>query len=269
MEAEVSNIMKKWSFAIMTALVLVLATTVSAFAFSDIAGDPAEAKINALRDAGLISGLSGDKFAPQGEVTYAAGIHLIVKGMNLTIDPLRFVKAPQASDYFTGVPDDAWYAQSFVVAHLNGLDLPADIEPNSPMSREEFAHYLNLAIAKTGEYAFTKLFVLIADEDQIDKEYMNDIQTLLVAKIAELDQERKFRPKAAITRSEAAQFVHDAIRFVESHQSAEPGKTGQESEQPKPSEQVSLTTVKVNDEVNKIVLSRGHMPNPGYRITIE
>lgn len=251
---------KKMSFIITIMLALIFTSAASAFAFRDIAGDPAEAKINALRDAGLIGGISEEEFAPQGVVTYATGIHLIVKGMNLNIDPIRFIKEPKAADYFTGVPNDAWYASSFIVAQLNGLDLPKDIDPNQTMSREEFAHYLAQALHKTGDYAFIEIYLSVADEGQVMSGYMGDIQTLLITHIAQLDEDGRFNPKAAITRSQAAQMLHDAILFVKNHKPIK---------EPSNQEQITINTVKVTDDVNKVILSRGEKPSPGYGISIE
>lgn len=242
-------------------LSLLLAVTLSSpgYAFSDIKGDPAEESIIALEKAGLINGVGSDLFVPKGDVTYSQGVHLIVKALGLNIDRLRFIKEPKASDYFTGVPDDAWYASSFIIAQLNGLALPKDADPSKPFSREEFAHLLAQGLLKTGSYAFNKILIGIDDKGEINPQYTDSIQKLLVSGIAQLDQDKRFRPKEDITRSEAASMVYGTIRFIETHKE---NKQVQDKN-------VTVTTVPVDEDTNKIVLSWGEKPNSGYRITIE
>jgi hypothetical protein len=65
-------------------------------------------------------------------------------------------------------------------------------------------------------------------------------------------------PKQAITRAEAAVWLHKTMKFVEAHKTPAPEE-----------EQVSVKVDKVNDEVNKITLSWGKKPNAGYSIRIE
>lgn len=248
---------KHWIVLLTVLLTFVLAS--SAYAFSDIKGDPAEESILALKEAGLVSGIGNDLFDPTGEVPYAQGVHLIVKGLGLNIDNIRFIKEPKASDYFENVPDDAWFAPSFIIAQLNGLPLAKDVDPSKPLTREQFARLLVQGLLKTGDYAFAKLLIIISDNDQINPENADSIQKLLVSGIARLDQDKRFRPQDHITRSEAASLVYGTIQFIKK----------QTENQPNTDKNVAVTSLPVNEDVNKIVLSWGEKPNNGYRITIE
>lgn len=66
---------------------------------------------------------------PKNSISAATAVSLIVKGLNLNIDNIRFIKEPKASDYYTKVKDNAPYAGDFIIAQFNGLELPKDINP--------------------------------------------------------------------------------------------------------------------------------------------
>jgi len=248
-------------------LALLIALGGSVFAFSDIKGDPGEADIRALKERGILTGLDNGKFTPKGQLSYAQGVHLVVKAFGLNIDNIRFIKAPEASDYFTKVPNDAWYANAFIIGQLNGLPIPKDVNPAASLTREQFADLLIQGMLRTGEYGFIEIFMLIGDEAKITPERMSSIQTLLIAKIGTLDKNQNFRPQEAITRSEAAKWIHNAVKFVEEHQKPQDGKPVNPDE-PTVSTEVKVTTTSSAEGVNKVVLS-AELPNPGYGLRIE
>lgn len=248
----------RWKFILSTVLVCLLAMGSTAFAFQDIAGEPGKAAINELKKRGIMNGIAKERFGPKEKIDFAQGITSIVRGMGLNIDGIRFIKEPKASDFFTKVPDQAWYAESFIIAQLNGLDLPRDVQPKQQMTREQFAHYLFQGLSATGDYAFIELYVMLNDESKVNPNYMNSIQRLLVSNIAELDKHGNFNPNRKITRAEAAVMLYKAIQFVE-----EQAKTPQPID-----DDVELTTENVNKDIVKVTLSRGEKPNAGYGLEI-
>ncbi|GIP36422.1 S-layer homology domain-containing protein [Paenibacillus sp. J2TS4] len=253
---------KKWSVTLCFLMMFVLIIAPAASAFTDISNDPAEVKIRALQEKGIVSGINEQEFSPQGHMSYAQGVHLIVKAMDLNLGHLKFIKEPKASDYFNHIPDDAWYAQSFLIAQLNGLPLDKDVDPSVMLTREQFAELLFKAIELTGEYYFIDIYMILNDEDQVDKNYMSSIQRLLIAKIASTDDNGNFRPKDNITRSEASSMIYEAIRFVDENKDLNPVPPVQDQE-------VELITEKVTEEVNKAIVSWGMKGNPGYRVSID
>ncbi|WP_127579690.1 S-layer homology domain-containing protein [Paenibacillus koleovorans] len=250
---------KRWISAILV-LLLLLSVQANAFAFSDIKGDAAEADIIALRDAGIVSGMSAEQFAPKGKVTYAQAVHLIVKGFGLNIDHIRFIKQPLASDFYSNVPNDSWYAESFIIANLNGLSIPQDVNPNSVITREQFAQLLFEGISVKGDFPLIQIWINIQDEADVSKEYMTSIQSLLIMKVAMLE-DGNFLPKQEVTRGEAAQLLHRAMQFVKKHQPIAPA--------PPADHEVSMNVTKVTDAVNQVTVSWGSKPNPGYTIGID
>ena len=244
------------ALALATALISSL-TFSSAFAFTDVEEGQAAA-ITALQDRGIVDGIDKDHFVPKGKISYAQTVQMIVKGMNLNMDTLRFIKQPLASDTYNNIPNDAWYAEAFIIAHYNGMNIPKDVNPNATITREQFGEMLVRALEKKGNFPLVKMFIQIKDEDQITVEYQGALQRLLLYKITQLDNDGKFNPKVELTRGEAAGWIYNAIRVLETH-----------IQKPAPIEDVAVTVEKVTDDVNKVTLSRGQKPNSGYSILIQ
>ncbi|MGP0583841.1 protease complex subunit PrcB family protein [Paenibacillus timonensis] len=225
---------------------LLLATSVSAF--SDVQGQDA-GMTEALQKKGILQGITKDKFVPLGKLTGAQGVHMIVKALEL--------KA-KAGGTTQPLGPTEWYASSLRIAEDNGMKLPKDFEPNGELTREAFADLLMQAVNATGNYPTIKMYIEVADADQMNTDYANSIQNLLLMKIASLDEQGEFHPKQAISRIDAARLVYNAAEFVNKHKEAE-----QEMK-----DKVSFHVEKVNDQINKVVLTRAEQPNPGYGIRV-
>ncbi|MCY9691708.1 S-layer homology domain-containing protein [Paenibacillus alginolyticus] len=249
--------MKKIAALTLTTALVSSLTFSSAFAFTDVEEGQAAA-ISALQERGIVSGIDKDHFVPKGKISYAQTVQMIVKGMNLNMDTLRFFKQPLASDIYTNIPNDAWYADAFIIAHYNGMNIPKDVNPNATITREQFGEMLVRALEKKGNFPLVKMFIPIKDEAQITPEFQGALQRLLLYKIAELDKDGMFNPKAELTRGQAAGWVYNAIRVLDTH-----------IHKPAPIEDVTVTVEKVTDDVNKVTLSRGQKPNSGYSIAIQ
>lgn len=253
--------MKKRMFLIMTLVAMMFFTLgQSAWAFKDIKNDVNEQKILELKKLGIIKGDKYDRFNPKGNLTYAEGISLIVKGLNINIDHIRFVKEPKASDYYTNIRDNAWYSKAFIIASINGLDIPKTIKANDIMTRQQFAHHLFKAMVTKGDYAFVKIFMDIKDSKDVNNSYMDSIQKLLIGKVVTLDKSNKFYPKHAVKRGDAAGWLFNAITFVK-----ETPTIPYVPEQP--SYELKLSIEAVNPSVNKVTVTT-QVPHPGYGLRI-
>lgn len=191
------------------------------------------------------------------KVSFGHGLDLIVKGLGLNIDNIRFIKEPRATDYFTYANNKASYAQSLIIAANNGIKLNKKTRLDQPMTREQFAESLNEGIQSTGNYPMNMMFIVIKDEAEFSKG-SSAVQNLIKFNVLALEK-GKFRPKAYITEAEAAKMVKKAAEFVKAHQ--EKGVLS-------PPEEVTLTSVAVNADVNRVTISRGSKPNSGYQIMI-
>lgn len=258
---------------VLTLTILMIFAT-SVHAFNDLPDNMEATKIKELQKKGIIQGYTdGELFMGQQNLTHAEGVHLIVRGTELSLAAFLFNKAPLASDSFDNVPEDKWYTDAFIIAAVNGVELPRGIMPSAEMTREEFAHHLLTAMLIKGDYPFTKMLYLISDDADMNPDYSHSIQLLLNAKITQLDEDNNFYPKRAITRMEAAVMVYDTIEFMNAHPYVMPDPNlpgdGTVGEEPIVSDNpVTISAIKVNEDIQKVTLSWGEQPNPGYQLKI-
>lgn len=248
--------MKKVVAVLSTALLISSASVSTAFAFSDVDKSQSEV-MSTLQKKGIVNGTDPGHFNPSGTVNFAQGVQLIVNTFGYNLDLMRFMKLPAASDFYTNIPNNAWYADAFVRAHFNGVDIPKDVNPNAVMTREQFAHMLDAALEKKADLPMLKLYLAVKDGDQISTELQGSVERLVYYKIVALDKDGKFNPKSALTRGEASTWIYNAINVIDQGQA------------PVQSEKIELSVEKVNDDVNKVTLSRGEKPNVGYTIAID
>ncbi|QGQ99575.1 protease complex subunit PrcB family protein [Paenibacillus psychroresistens] len=248
------------SVALTTVLVGSLSFGTAFASFTDV-DDSQKVAIDLLKDRGIVSGIDKLHFAPKGKITYAQSVQMIVKGLDFNLDTMRFIKQPLASDTYTNVSNDSWYANAFVIAKYSGLEIPADVNPNAVITREQFGDLLVRALEKKGSFPTVKMFIQFNDEAQITPDLQGSLQRMVLYKIAELDKKGNFEPKGEVTRGQAATWVYNTVRFLETHEAA-PAPT------PAPTEQVTVKIDKISDDVNKVTLSRGEKPNAGYGIVI-
>ncbi|MFG0216915.1 S-layer homology domain-containing protein [Brevibacillus porteri] len=186
--------------------------------FTDLAQSGAKDKILSLQQQGVIKGVDDSKFAPNETITAAQGIQLIVNAFDLSLAAIRFVKAPQATDFFSKADNEAWYAESLIIAAANGLELPADLDPNAEWTKEQFIHQLMKVMETKGNLPMIKLVpVEIQDNHELTVDYQGSIQRALARDIIELDKENKLHPQKHITREEAAEMIYNALAYLKSH----------------------------------------------------
>ncbi|AIQ46879.1 amylopullulanase [Paenibacillus sp. FSL R7-0273] len=214
--------LKKRAFAVMTTVsILSFSLGSPMFAaggtFKDIDNVTGKDKINSLKAQGLIKGISDIQFLPGSTVTTAQGIQFISGGLQLSLAAISFNKAPVASSIFSKVKDTAWYAEAFINAHYNGVEIPADIDPSKPITKELFTSLLVQGIEKAGSLPLINLVPAdITDEASMDPSYQGSIQRSLKYKINTLDANGKFNPKSEITRAEAAVMLYNALEYLKS-----------------------------------------------------
>ncbi|MCQ6563900.1 alpha/beta fold hydrolase [Paenibacillus mendelii] len=197
---------------------IVLACTLlsgSVSAFNDLDETEKGAILN-LKERGIVSGVDSDHFAPRDKINFAQSVSLIVKGINLNIDNASFVKKPEATDYFANVPNHVWYAEAFIIAKMNGLDIPKNVNPKAIITREQYADMLIKALDTKGSFPVEQMPIIFEDADQIDAKYKDSIQRIYLYKIATPDGKPLAYPKQEMTRGEAAVWLHNTIQFMES-----------------------------------------------------
>ena len=189
--------------------------------FTDIANSSAKDKITALQEKGFVKGIGNDLFAPEKTITAAESIQLIVNALDLNIDTIRFIKEPKASDYFKKADDNAWYASAFIIAPLNGLELPNDLDPSATWTKQEFTYQLITAMELKANLPMIKLIpVKITDEASLEASYSGAIQRALLYKVVSLDAAGNFNPTEKLTRANAAEQIYNALEYLKAHRPA-------------------------------------------------
>ncbi|OAB38830.1 amylopullulanase [Paenibacillus macquariensis subsp. defensor] len=187
--------------------------------FADIDKTVGKEKIVSLHDQGIIEGVTATEFRPELKLSNAQGVQLITKALKLNLEAIDFVKIPLASDLFSNINDNAWFAKAFLNAFYNDIDLPKDINPSKPMTKEQFTFFLMQGVEKAGNLPMINIVPAnIADETDITSSYQGAIQRSLTWKINTLNSEDKFNPTSEISRAEAAVMLYNAIEFLNERQ---------------------------------------------------
>ncbi|RXZ82207.1 S-layer homology domain-containing protein [Paenibacillaceae bacterium] len=217
--------MKKIIASAVLSIALITPLAGNAFAavsFTDLAGSAASAQIEALKEKGIVSGVTATTFKPAEELTASQGISLIVKGAQLSLAAISFNKAPTAEGYFKSVSNDAWYAESFIIAKANGLNIPEDIDPSAKLTKEDYVALLVQGMERGANLPMLNLKpVEIADEDAITVTNQGAIQRALHYKLLVLDESGSFNPKETVTREEAAAILYNAVEYLDNYEEAQ------------------------------------------------
>lgn len=200
--------------------VLLLAMTTQCFAaispFSDIENTKSKGTIVELYDQGVVKGIGNGLFDPDGVLTSAQGVQIIVNAFDISLASISFIKAPQATDYYAKANDNAWYADALIIAGANNIGLPADLDPNTQWTKEEFTYYMIMAMESHYEMPATDLmYIVAADDSEMTAEYQGAIQRSMKHNITALDQNDKFYPKKLLTRAEAAEMIYKGRKLVQ------------------------------------------------------
>ncbi|WP_172196648.1 S-layer homology domain-containing protein [Saccharibacillus qingshengii] len=185
--------------------------------FGDLNGVTGKSKIESLKNQQLVKGVSPSSFNPQGILNQAQGVQFIAGGLQLSLAAVSFEagKVPMASDLFPSISDDAWYAEAFINAHFNGIEIPESVDPSAPMTKETYTHYLMQAIEKTHNLPMINIKPQpLGDEDELTIEYQGSIQRALARGLVKLDAQGDFHTKSEITRAEAAVMLYDSLEFL-------------------------------------------------------
>lgn len=206
-----------------TVAVLTISITAQCFAaatpFTDIENIVSKDKILSLLEKGYVKGVSDGIFAPNKTITAAESIQLIVNAFDLNLDTVRFIKEPKATDYFENADNDAWYANTLIIAAVKGLELKNDLNPNQEWTREEFTYNLIKVTEQHGNLPMINIIPKeIADEEELTVVYSGAIQRSLVYGITKLDADGKFNPKEKISRAEATEQIYNALEYIKAHQ---------------------------------------------------
>jgi len=185
--------------------------------FTDLENISSKEKILSLQERGYVGGIGGGLFAPAKVITGAESIQLLVNMLDLNLDLVRFIKEPLATDFFPKADNKAWYANTLIIAAVNGVELSKDFDPGEEWTREQFTYQLVQAMEVKRQLPQLKIVpVDFADRGEISTGYDGAIQRALIYKIVQLDAAKRFNPQAQLTRAEAAEQIYNALEYLNS-----------------------------------------------------
>ena len=141
--------MKKRIIAISAVVMLVFSQTVSAVNFTDIANHWAKDSIITLAERGVVNGVTDTEFMPDGEVTRAQYLKMIMEATGVATKPLRAGECldARASDwygeYLQGALDCGLIPKDMIVGYSESVDYHVDENGNATYTKVTYKGAFN------------------------------------------------------------------------------------------------------------------------------
>ena len=182
--------------------------------YTDTKDNWARDAIQAMSQAGYLSGYSDNTFKPSAQITreQAAAIYGKVLQHNLNEQELADIVTKEASTSYSDVEADRWSNSAIKLVSAAGVmqgTSKTAFTPSKTMNREEFvasaaslAKKLNITTpVKTEKIRFK-------DEDSISLDYVADINYMAERGIVASGTTENFNPKQPVTRAQAATILN-------------------------------------------------------------
>lgn len=170
--------------------------------------------IQAMSQAGYLSGYSDNTFKPSAQITreQAAAIYGKVLQHNLNEQELADIVTKESSTSYSDVETDRWSSSAIKLVSAAGVmqgTSKTAFTPSKTMNREEFvasaaslAKKLNITTPVKTEK------VMFKDEDSISLDYVADINYMAQRGIVASGATENFNPKQPVTRAQAATILN-------------------------------------------------------------
>lgn len=188
--------------------------TLPAGVYTDTKDNWARDAIQAMSQAGYLSGYSDNTFKPSAQITreQAAAIYGKVLQHNLNEQELADIVTKEASTSYSDVETDRWSSSAIKLVSAAGVmqgTSKTAFTPSKTMNREEFvasaaslAKKLNITTPVKTEK------VMFKDEDSISLDYVADINYMAQRGIVASGATENFNPKQLVTRAQAATILN-------------------------------------------------------------
>ena len=188
--------------------------TLPAGVYTDTKNNWARDAIQAMSQAGYLSGYSDNTFKPSAQITreQAAAIYGKVLQHNLNEQELADIVTKESATSYSDVEADRWSNSAIKLVSAAGVmqgTSKTAFTPSKTMNREEFvasaaslAKKLNITTpVKTEKIRFK-------DEDSISLDYVADINYMAQRGIVASGATESFNPKQPVTRAQAATILN-------------------------------------------------------------
>lgn len=225
--------MKKRIFVISAAVMLVFSQTVLAVNFTDIANHWAKESIITLAEKGVVNGVTDTEFMPDGEVTRAQYLKMIMEATGVKTAPVRAGECLDADGddwygiYLQGALDCGLIPKDMVTGYSESVDYSVDDDGNAtytkviykgafngdlPIKREEMAvltQYMyqytrTILTNKQADAVKTKDF---ADADKISDWAKASVKQAVANGFMDGMDDNMFNPESTATRAQAATVI--------------------------------------------------------------
>ncbi|WP_314641782.1 S-layer homology domain-containing protein [uncultured Veillonella sp.] len=188
--------------------------TLPAGVYTDTKDNWARDAIQAMSQAGYLSGYSDNTFRPSAQITreQAAAIYGKVLQHNLNEQELADIVTKESATSYSDVEADRWSNSAIKLVSAAGVmqgTSKTAFTPSKTMNREEFvasaaslAKKLNISTPVKAEK------VTFKDEASISGDYLADIQYMAQRGIVASGATENFNPKQPVTRAQAATILN-------------------------------------------------------------
>lgn len=195
--------------------------------FVDVQGHWAEKDIQTSCRLGLMCGAGTNGqglkvFYPENTLTRAQLASALSRTFKLDYGSLVFIKAPQVSDYYRDVNNQAWYAEAALLCAVNQvLSTGEYFQPEQQVSRIELARAVYCCFnAKGISIPMIMMMPVYQDTENVAQEDMNVIAFVSNTGIMKGDGQN-FRPQEKVKRAELSRVLAGCASLMESNQEAD------------------------------------------------
>ena len=225
--------MKKRIIALSMAVMIVLSQTVSAVNFTDITNHWAKDSIMTLAEKGVVNGVTDTQFMPDGEVTRAQYLKMIMEATGVATKPLRAGECLDADkndwycDYLQGALDCGLIPKDMITGYSESVDYRVDEDGNAeyakviykgafsgdlPIKREEMAvltqyMYQYTRTILTNPRTNTENVADFADSDKISDWAKVSVKQAVANGFMDGMDNNMFNPSFTATRAQAATVI--------------------------------------------------------------
>lgn len=188
--------------------------TLPAGVYTDTKDNWARDAIQAMSQAGYLSGYSDNTFKPSAQITreQAAAIYGKVLQHNLNEQELADIVTKESATSYSDVEADRWSNSAIKLVSAAGVmqgTSKTAFTPSKTMNREEFvASAANLAKKLNITTPVKTEKIRFKDEDSISLDYVADINYMAERGIVASGTTENFNPKQPVTRAQAATILN-------------------------------------------------------------
>ena len=180
--------------------------------FTDTQGLWMDTAVSYMAPRGIVEGIGGSLFNPQGAITRAEFITMLMRSLGVEVPETREIPT---ADY-DSIPD--WAKQYVLTAEALGMSLSDEIgnfNPSDVITRQDMFLYAYEAINACGMLpdAYTDQFIVFADWDGVNVEASEPIQNLAKLKLVNGNGNGVLNPNGTSTRAEGVQFLYNVLTW--------------------------------------------------------